>query len=528
MTDAIKTLNGIAIAAIKSIGGVLSASAIKTWNGIQLLINDPQWANVSLLLHGDGTNGAQNNTFLDSSTNNFTITRNGNTTQGSFSPFSITPPYSTATRGGSGYFDGTGDYLSVADNAALELGSGNWTIECWVYTSNSTAYSAVLTRDDGGNTAGSYVILLNGASANGFISFWSADVNGFSTVVLQGSIKCNDSAWHHVAIVRNSNTLTLYIDGVSNATATYSGAFGNTAQPLLIGSETGYSRAYTGYISNVRYVIGTAVYTAAFTPPTAPLTAITNTQLLLNYTNAGIYDNAMLNDLETVGNAQVSTSVVKYGTGSMAFNGTNSKLTGATSTALNMGSGDFTVECWSYWAGTSTLYQNFVGSNSAGFSGNATFFRVWGTSAGGLANKVGIGNPTHDATSSVYSVNSLAANTWTHVAATRSSGIIRVFINGTLERTGSSDTSTYDFGDNGICVGQSPWDGANGWYSGNIDDLRITKGYARYTANFTPPTAAFPNLGSTSILPTSTAAPGIWTLDQAMQNIKAGTWPLPH
>ena len=45
---------------------------------------DPQFNYVTMLLHGDGTNGAQNNTFLDSSTNNFTVTRNGKTTQGSF------------------------------------------------------------------------------------------------------------------------------------------------------------------------------------------------------------------------------------------------------------------------------------------------------------------------------------------------------------------------------------------------------------------------------------------------------------
>jgi hypothetical protein len=50
---------------------------------------DPFFNQTTLLLHGDGTNGAQNNTFLDSSTNNFTITRNGNTTQGTFSPFSL-------------------------------------------------------------------------------------------------------------------------------------------------------------------------------------------------------------------------------------------------------------------------------------------------------------------------------------------------------------------------------------------------------------------------------------------------------
>ena len=95
---------------------------------------DPYWANVSMLLHGDGVNAAQNNTFLDGSTNNFTVTRNGNTTQGSFNPFTPVYPYDVATNGGSGYFNGTGDYLTVPSNVALAMGTGDFTIECWVNT----------------------------------------------------------------------------------------------------------------------------------------------------------------------------------------------------------------------------------------------------------------------------------------------------------------------------------------------------------------------------------------------------------
>ena len=70
---------------------------------------DAQFNYVTMLLHGDGTNGAQNNTFLDSSTNNFTITRNGNTTQGSFSPYGSN---------WSNYFDGTSAYLAAPSNSA--------------------------------------------------------------------------------------------------------------------------------------------------------------------------------------------------------------------------------------------------------------------------------------------------------------------------------------------------------------------------------------------------------------------------
>ena len=75
---------------------------------------DPFFNAVSLLLHGDGTNGAQNNTFLDSSTNNFTVTRNGNTTQGTNTPFSQADGY------WSNYIGGTLGF-SVAGSSALNL-----------------------------------------------------------------------------------------------------------------------------------------------------------------------------------------------------------------------------------------------------------------------------------------------------------------------------------------------------------------------------------------------------------------------
>ena len=96
--------------------------------------NDPYFYYNTLLLPGNGTNGGQNNTFLDSSSNNFTITRNGNTTQGTFSPFSQT--------GWSNYFDGSGDSLSLS-STALNLGSNNFTVEAWVYT-NATGEQCVV------------------------------------------------------------------------------------------------------------------------------------------------------------------------------------------------------------------------------------------------------------------------------------------------------------------------------------------------------------------------------------------------
>ena len=91
-------------------------------------LGDPNFENVTLLLHGDGTNGGQNNTFVDGSTNNFTITRNGNTTQGSFSPYGDF---------WSNYFDGTGDALTTATSAALNIfTSGDFTVELFAFANS--------------------------------------------------------------------------------------------------------------------------------------------------------------------------------------------------------------------------------------------------------------------------------------------------------------------------------------------------------------------------------------------------------
>ena len=81
--------------------------------------------------------------------------------------------------------------------------------------------------------------------------------------------------------------------------------------------------------------------------------------------------------------------------------------------------------------------------------------------------------------------------TWTHIAITRSGTTARMFYDGTQV---ASATTAHDFVDAAFYIGQ---DGGSNAFIGYIDDLRITKGYARYTANFTPPTAAFPNIGPT-------------------------------
>ena len=113
--------------------GALTAMIAAAFSGVT---PDPYFEYTTLLLPGNGTNGAQNNTFLDGSTNNFTITRNGNTTQGTFSPFSQT--------GWGNYFDGTNDYLTTPSNTAFTLGTGDFTIECWFNRTGANTGSLLL------------------------------------------------------------------------------------------------------------------------------------------------------------------------------------------------------------------------------------------------------------------------------------------------------------------------------------------------------------------------------------------------
>jgi hypothetical protein len=288
-------------------------------------------------------------------------------------------------------------------------------------------------------------------------------------------------AWSHIAIVRSGTTVTGYVNGTSVGTTAYSGTAGNTGG-FGIGAGRAGGAPFTGYISNARAVQGTAVYTANFTPPTTPLTAITNTSLLLNFTNAGIFDAATINNGQTVGNAQVSTTQAKWGTTSMYFDGTDDRLVFASRPEIAFGTGNFTVEGWVYRADTNVRGVLQI-SGTAGGLQNSNLTTVALGSDVGQVWRIYANNNSYNSTAT-WSIN-----TWYHFALVRNSGTTTLYIDGTSVIS-QADTTNYT-GTN-ICV--------SGFFTtaflmnGYIQDLRITNGYARYTANFTAPTAAFPTL----------------------------------
>jgi Concanavalin A-like lectin/glucanases superfamily len=433
----------------------------------------------------------QDNRFKDNSTNSLAITASGTPKIQAFQPFSPTAAYSTSTYGGSGYFNGSTDYLKTPISALGALDISNtttYTIEAWVYWTASAGMRDVWTwggKQTGGPSA--YYQLYWDTSSN-VLKWEQANTSSLLTTVTT-SLTPTLNTWYHIAVVRNGSAITVYANGQSIGTGTYAP---NDQQfvELCLGSlyyNTGYIQFFSGYISNFRFVKGTAVYTAAFTPPTTPLTAIANTNFLANFTNAGIYDSTAQTDIITTGTAQVSTTQFKWSPTSMKFNGTSDYLTTPSNPALALRTGDFTVEFWMY--------------PTAAQTGDIIDTRVSGDSANSWCVQLDSTNIHFTGVGSNYLSYPYTINTWTHVAYTRVSGSVSVYINGT--KYGSSVTLTNDFTGTVYRIGATF---NNFYYAGYIQDLRVTKGLARYTANFTAPTTTFSN-GPTTYTPAVPDAP---------------------
>lgn len=415
----------------------------------------------------------QSNRFLDASSNAFAITLNGTPSVQAFSPFAPTAAYDTAVVGGSGYFDGSGDYLVTPSNAAVSstLLASDFTIECWLYLTTYPGGGAPIWTNSTSNSDGfsSVYVTSSGTVALGKVGV--NEVASTATVVR--------NAWNHVATVRSGATVYLYLNGAqiaSGAASTYLNT--STAKPLQIGQSNQSSPSnLTGYISGYR-AVSSALYTGStYTIPTSVPTAISGTTLLLNFTNSGIFDSTAKNVLETVGNAQVSTTQAKWGTTSMYFDGTGDVLKAPYTPNIDFGTGDFTIECWVYTTNVSPGYSQTVLARWGASGGTVWIVQI--QNGGTYRIVTGAG---------AWTGGSVSANTWTHLAITRSGSSLRVFTNGTLSSTNTDTTSLS--GTQVLSVGAQS--DVNDPFIGYIDDVRITKGYARYTATFTPPAAAFP------------------------------------
>jgi hypothetical protein len=231
--------------------------------------------------------------------------------------------------------------------------------------------------------------------------------------------------------------------------------------------------------------------TLVWSPGYAPVDEYYDSVSLLLYGNGTngsttITDNSPSPKTVTaVGNAQISTAQSKFGGASMAFVGAaGDRITAPGSSELALGGANFTLEAWLYPTAFPTLYAAiFDFRNVAGFQTTTPLFWV------GTDGKINFQN-------TLTSAIALSTNVWTHIAFVRSGSTITAFVGGQASGTVSDGTT---FICNSFTCGAVNDDPLGYYYRGYIDDLRITK-VARYTSNFTPPTASFPDLSPTGRL----------------------------
>jgi hypothetical protein len=422
----------------------------------------------------------QSNRFIDANTQVTakTITITGTPSVQAFEPFAPGVAYSAATVGGSGYFDGTGDNLVAPNNTALAMGTGDFQIEFWAYhTSIPAGFTYIDTRPTGTN--GSYITLGYNNSGNGIFLY-------VNTMLISTGITPVANSWTHFVLSRVGSTTRLFRNGSQIGSATDGTNYAIGAQGMGIGANTiAADNYFPGYISEFRVVKGSGV--TSVTVPTAPLTAITNTVLLLNFTNAGITDATAKNVLETVGNAQISTTQSKFGGSSMYFDGTGDYLKFPSSELVPFASNEkFTIEGWIYpSAATAGQIYGIYTTRNSGISAYAIAITLFGSPL-----KINVEIATSGSSLvTISSSTTISANTWYHFAVVHDGTQLKLYLNGTSEGTPATTSQATTL--KVMALGRYYVDIDNYYFNGYIDDFRITKGYARYTSNFTPPTAAY-------------------------------------
>ena len=286
-------------------------------------------------------------------------------------------------------------------------------------------------------------------------------------------------SWSFLSISRTSGITRMFLNGVMQVKNSTGGGYWN-AQAVRIGARgSTNANKYKGELSDLRIIKGTSLYQSdsSFTPPTEPLTAVTNTKLFIQGQGAKVFDKSQSSNLALIGNTTGHATTKFSGAFSTYFDGSGDYLVVPASSEINFGTSDFTVE---FWINFAAFPSNGYILNKEDSSGNDFTLQYY-------QNAIKVSNATVGSGWSHYSsgIGSLSTGTWYHIAYCRSSGTLKSYKDGT-EVNSATDSRNYNL-NNAITLGSRyPGDYAANVY---IQDLRITKGLAHYTANFTPPTA---------------------------------------
>ena len=445
-------------------------------------------ANVSLLT-------CQSNRFIDKSSFNQSFsTPNGYTGEVlSGSPFL---PLEKTKNAGSTVFNGA-DYLTLASSPAFNIFNGDMTVECWFSATDLTLAPHIFAFvQDASNRESIYF----NSSA---LTFYSASSAGSGNRIATSALLLN--TWYHMALVKSGATFTLYLNGTSIGTSSTT-QYSTSDQSLQIGTYNsgGYAGDnFKGYITNVRVVKGTAVYTSAFTPPAEPLTAIPNTVLLTLQTNLAnnnlsFYDRSNYRSTILPTGSVTQTTTHPFGSNwSNYFNGTTDYLTIPASSNFDFGTGDFTMETWFYLAGNSNaqnsgfreaiLFSNDDDINSGAVVSGSIVLLITGNASTTGTGILFYRRQTSGAWAEEFLYSAaIAQTTWHHVAVVKSGTNIKIFFNGASVLSTTAVNTTFGTSGKPFSIGGRFVTNYRSYLNGYISNLRIVKGTAVYTGNFIP------------------------------------------
>lgn len=417
----------------------------------------------------------QNSQLSDASPNAFTLTRYNGISSSGFTPFGLA----------SVYFDGTGDYLTAPASSNYAFGTGDFTIECWAYMNSSNSWR-ISNRNPTGAAAGTWGFNISPVTAFSFTEVITGEPGIRSTT----SFALN--TWYHFAVTRQSGTVRLFLNGILTTSGTLATDFSNSSNSLLIGiTGTGTGdTSINGYISNLRIIKGSAVYTASFNVSTLPLTAVTGT-VLLACQNSQVADSSINAVTITRMGDSRSNELIPHDEASTLFNGTSTYLT--LSSTLNL-TGDFTAEALFFPRATTDQTIFYLRGNTSsyaamrlGTSGTVVYLLVSTNGTTWAINSGGVG--------------SVKSNNWNHVAVVRTGGTFRVYLNGVSIYSSTAVAATTSLlGGTLNYIGALHLTNPGYFFNGYISNARIVNNSAMYTYDFFPPFAALPPISGTTAL----------------------------
>ena len=428
----------------------------------------------------------------DGSTNNATPTLSGDVSTKPLSPYDYSE-YAAADHGGSLTFNGTNSAVEISDNDDFDFGTGDLTIECWVYPeATSNNYPGFLGTSAGWGSVAASGFRFDNLGDSKFQMSWYGPGDPF--LETQSTYKHN--RWYHFVVTRTGgSTWRMFVNGILEDTGTNSTAYdisigGNNLQ---VGGKTwdGGNGWFKGNVADLRLTKGsvvseyqttsTTVGTKIFTPRTSPISS-SGSELHIKGTDASIIDKSQGANLRLEGNTTGSTTTNFTGAKSIYIDGPNGDyISLPASDNYKLGTGDFTLETW---------VKVLLVSND---SGRRRLFNQVDTASSTTGQLELMVYP--DGYIYVRSGSNIFATTtdfsdgsWYHLALVRHNSVLKVYVDGSLE---NSANNTTDFSPSAISpiIGRASSTASNSRFQGYIQDFRISKGKAHYTANFTPPSA---------------------------------------